>query len=140
MLQKDFDEILTDRLIAIKNILGSKAKEYATEGEGGDRLHNFKVAARIAGTSPERALMGMAMKHLVSVMDLVDASDQENPSSLYMINEKCGDLINYMILLEALLKERRKDFIFGEVALRIEGPEKNSEVLAAEVIKEYRLA
>ena len=44
----------------------------------------------------------MAQKHLVSVMDLVHGKLKSEP---VMVDEKIGDMINYLILLEAVLKE-----------------------------------
>ncbi len=103
MKTAEFNKIVNNRLKMIKKIFISKAKEYARE----DRLHNFKVAARISGLTPEQALQGMMMKHLVSVMDLIsDTNLSKYPWSNDIINEKLGDSINYLILLEALLKER----------------------------------
>lgn len=64
-----FDEIVDERCRKIKVILSSKAEEYATEQ---DRFHNFEIAARKRGITPERALEGMMLKHDVSVMDLID--------------------------------------------------------------------
>jgi hypothetical protein len=94
-----FDRILKERIEKIQKVLGTKAKEYAL---GGDRLHNFKTAAAMGQTTQEKALWGMAMKHLVSVVDLVEG---RLPVSEYFVNEKIGDLINYLILLEAALLE-----------------------------------
>lgn len=99
MTPEKFEVILQNRLKSIQEVLGSKSKEYAQEG---DRLFNFKLAAQINGSTPEKALWGMATKHLVSVMDLVAGRLEATPD---MINEKIGDLINYLILLEAILME-----------------------------------
>ena len=93
-----FGLLLDERLASIKAVLGSKAKEYAI----GDRLYNFKRAAEIARTTPQKALFGMFLKHLVSVLDLIEGSI---PPTDHLINEKIGDTINYLILLEAILKE-----------------------------------
>jgi hypothetical protein len=98
MNTEQFNAILESRLSSIKQVLGNKAKEYAI----GDRLYNFKRAAEIQRTTPQQALVGMFMKHLVSVLDLVEGSI--SPTE-YMVNEKVGDAINYLILLEAILKE-----------------------------------
>lgn len=95
-----FNEILDARLTAIKSTLGNKAKEYAI----GDRLYNFKRAAEIARVTPQRALLGMIMKHIVSVIDLVEGSV---PNKRATIDEKIGDTINYLILLEAIFAEQR---------------------------------
>ena len=94
-----FNNILDRRLELIRSVLGKKADEYALDG---DRLYNFKVAARMGNTTPEKALWGMLMKHLVCVMDLVDGKVDKTPGR---VDEKLGDLINYIILLEALMKE-----------------------------------
>ena len=100
MNTKQFNQILDRRLKLSKEILSNKAKEYATT----DRLHNFKVAARILNTTPENALRGMMMKHIVSVFDLIDNLPIIPTAEL--VDEKIGDTINYLILLESLLKER----------------------------------
>lgn len=101
MTNDKFNEILERRIDQIRATLGRKAGEYAA---GGDRLHNFKVAARVMGTTPEKALMGMLLNHFVSVLDLVDVAEAP---SLPMADEKVGDLINYLCLLEALWVEQR---------------------------------
>ena len=109
MTHDTFNTILHDRLTVIKGVLASKAKEYATED--GDRLQNFKDAAILGNTTPERALKGMLLKHLVSVFMIIDELDKGKIASRAMIDEKLGDSINYFILLEALLKERLDDAV-----------------------------
>ena len=105
MLSEEFDKIVEERVEKIKSILISKAKEYASDT---DRLHNFKVAARVDNESPEKALWGMAKKHLVCIMDMVSDTNGIHKMNITReyIDEKIGDMANYMILLEALLKER----------------------------------
>lgn len=98
---EQFEIILESRLSSIKSVLSNKAKEYAI----GDRLYNFKRAAEILRTTPQQALAGMFMKHLVSVLDLVEGSI--TPTE-YIVNEKIGDAINYLILLEAIFKDDTK--------------------------------
>lgn len=104
MTDKQFQDVLHDRLDAIQEVLANKAKEYSR----GDRLHNFKRAGEAMRQTPERALMGMLMKHLVSLFDMVDDIDAKTqPWTTAAWEEKIGDSINYLILLEALVKERR---------------------------------
>jgi len=98
MNSEQFNTILEQRIEKIRATLAGKAKEYAI----GDRLYNFKRAAELQRSTPEKALLGMMTKHLVSVLDLIEGS--QNVTG-YMINEKIGDSINYLILLEALLVE-----------------------------------
>ena len=102
---ENFDAVVENRIKSIKSVLTSKSKEYASDK---DRLHNFKVAARIKNESNEKALWGMAVKHLVSVIDMIDEVEENKFNrSIEYVEEKIGDLQNYLILLEALLKERK---------------------------------
>jgi len=100
MNNKDFQDVLDRRLKLISEVLGNKAKEYATE----DRLHNFKRAASLLGVSSFKALAGMWSKHIVSVLDMVNQVGEKNFSKAY-VDEKIGDSINYLILLEAMFEE-----------------------------------
>lgn len=99
-----FDGLVRQRIQKIKDVLASKGKDYGRE----DRLHQFKEAGMRLHCTPERALQGMAVKHDISVATTI--TDIENGTYDYVtheyIDEKIGDAINYMILLEALIKER----------------------------------
>jgi hypothetical protein len=97
-----FDEILQETLASIQSVLGNKAKEYA---QNGDRLFNFRLAANVNETTMPLALWGMATKHLVSVMDLVNGRLKPKKA---VVDEKIGDLINYLILLKAALEDSTK--------------------------------
>lgn len=94
----EFELILTRRLEQTRGVLGTKAREHAT---GGDRLHNFKRSAAILGCSPAQACVGFLTKHLTSILDMVAAG---TPHPEAVIDEKIGDAVNYLILLEAILK------------------------------------
>ena len=105
MNSKDFDLVVERRIELVKSLLIKKRAEYSPEGE--DRLHNFNRAAAMLQSSPESALIGMWTKHIVSLLDICDKIEHETPS-IEMIEEKIGDAINYLILLEAMLKDRHK--------------------------------
>jgi len=100
----DFDDVLSARIFKINQVLGQKAQEYAS---GANHFHNFDLAARRLKTTPEKALNGMMAKHDVSVQDLI-AWSEDDPERITrgLIDEKIGDLINYLILLEGLLDRR----------------------------------
>lgn len=102
MQVSDFDLLLERRIELIRSVLSSKVSEYASDA---DRLHNFKRSAEVLGCSPAQAALGYMTKHFVSVMDIIkaDAAGQKTP--VLVLNEKLGDLVNYVILIEALLKE-----------------------------------
>lgn len=101
----DFNKVVQERFDKCKEVLGRKGNEYSNNN---DRLYNFKIAAKIQGGSPEKALLGMMVKHLVSVIDIINYVDKYNLSvNDDLIDEKLGDTINYIVLLEGLIKERR---------------------------------
>jgi hypothetical protein len=102
MKTEQFNEIVEARCEKIKKVLVKKAAEYSSDT---DRLHNFKVAARVNDETPEKALWGMMAKHLVSILDIVAATRGGRMPSAEMRNEKITDAVNYLILLEALLIE-----------------------------------
>ena len=102
MTNEQFDTVLTNRIREIRLVLVRKAREYAGAD---DRLHNFKAAARMFGGTQESALIGMFAKHMVSVLDIVAKVGNAESVSESMVNEKIGDSINYLILLEACLIE-----------------------------------
>jgi hypothetical protein len=112
MNHKAFQVVLDRRLKLISEVLGSKAKEYATE----DRLHNFRRAASLLGVSSFKALAGMWSKHIVSVLDMIDNLGTKDFSRSY-VDEKIGDSINYLILLEAMIVEQ---YQYDELNRKIE--------------------
>lgn len=101
-----FAQIAEARIAHCRTTLIAKGAEYA---RGGDRLHNFKTAARINGTGPELALWGMLAKHIVSVHDMVIDAEAGVVPSMAMLNEKITDWINYGLLLEGLLVEQMEE-------------------------------
>lgn len=106
MTTAEFDLIVRERCERIVATLGSKGHEYARGNN--DRLVNFKRAGASLGCTPERALIGMVVKHWGSIVALVDELTAETAVDEDIWNEKLGDVINYMILLEGLVKERNK--------------------------------
>lgn len=102
MNNKDFDKLLKRRLELTKKILGSKGAEYSTNS---DKLYNFKRAGELYRKSPIEMLSGMKAKHDVSVIDMIEKAQNGIKPSKKLIDEKIGDSINYLILLEALLNE-----------------------------------
>ena len=103
MTNKQFNKLLNRRISLIKKTLSKKAGEYASNN---DRLHNFSAASKITKESKAKALHGMMLKHIVSVMDLIKYKDAGVKMDNKRIDEKIGDNINFLILLEAVLKEK----------------------------------
>ena len=98
MTATEFERIFEEQVERSRIVLVNKASEYATE----DRLHNFKVAAALEGKTPEQALAGMMAKHTVSVYDMAE-SGLVYPIELWQ--EKITDHINYLFLLNAIVRE-----------------------------------
>lgn len=92
---QEFDKVLENRINLIRSVLSSKGKEYSLNN---DRLHNFNKAAVILDESREKALMGMAIKHFISILDMINLGKLPDEK---VLEEKIGDMINYLILLEA---------------------------------------
>ena len=98
MNAETFNEIVNSQIDFCLSILVDKAREYATE----DRLHNFKVAAKLQNIPAKQALAGIMVKHTVSVYDMC-RSRGVYPVELW--EEKITDSINYLLLLKALVIE-----------------------------------
>lgn len=103
MTAEKFNEIFEETIEKSRKVLGAKKAEYTPEL---DRLSNFKTAADLIHTTPEKALGGMLVKHIVSVFDYIDRQTQGENFTMNQWDEKIIDVINYMILLRALLIEQ----------------------------------
>ena len=104
MTHQEFSELLVEIIEDMRSTLGGKNIGYASEN---DALHNFKRAARMGETTPEKALWGMLLKHLVSVRDGIDAPDSKDYD---WWSEKLGDIRNYLVLLQALRYEQTPEY------------------------------
>jgi len=103
MTEEQFDKLVENRLEKTKSILVTKGKEYRRNN---NPLHNFDEASRIGNVSREKALWGFALKHQVSLVDLMNDLEQDKLPSLDLVDEKIGDMVNYLILLEASIKDK----------------------------------
>lgn len=98
MSSETFERLMEEQIERSRAVLCNKAKEYAT----GDRLHNFRVAAQLRGCTTEQALAGMMAKHTVSIYDMCESGEM-HPIELWQ--EKITDSINYLLLLNAVVRE-----------------------------------
>ena len=98
---RQFEIVLQERIKKIQETLVEKAKQYQRND---DRYHNFRKAAASTGKPPEQCLWGFCLKHIVALDDYInDLPDKRMPQEQW--DEKIGDIINYLILLEAMTKE-----------------------------------
>lgn len=104
MQVKTFNRIAEARLKSARDTLIPKGDEYTRNG---DRLHNFRTAARIDNETPEKALWGMWKKHIASIRDIIHDIDKGVLPSDKTMQDKFDDNINYTLLLEGLIRERK---------------------------------
>ena len=95
----DFNTIVEKQLDRIKNVLVKKAVEYNLDE---DRLSVFKHAAALSEETPEQALYGFMLKHIISVTDMINSKETYTEE---LWNEKITDICNYLILLQGLLRD-----------------------------------
>lgn len=104
MKAEDFNRLVEARVETSKSVLCRKAEEYASSL---DRLANFKKCAVLMNSTPEKALLGQVSKHIVAISDFIEALESGGkPIPWDWWDEKIGDTINFMMLLEGLLRER----------------------------------
>jgi len=104
MTKKEFTTIVNTRLAKTKKTLCLKAEEYARN----DRMSNFRKIAVLNNCTNEKALMILVSKHIVATTDFVNDLDEGKLQSFERWNEKIGDIIAYMMLLDAMVQERLK--------------------------------
>lgn len=99
MSNDTFKGLVDRRFEKCRETLIKKASEYSPDDD--DRLHNFNLGAAYLGCAAEWYALNLLTKHLVSIRDMVASGywDEET------IDEKIGDAINYLLLLEAIMKE-----------------------------------
>lgn len=101
-----FDKVTAKRIKTCIDVLCKKSDEYSADN---DKLHNFKVAGALQGCSDVKALGGMMCKHTVSIYDLINDFENSKNISIDLWNEKIGDSINYLLLLNAMVVEHELD-------------------------------
>jgi hypothetical protein len=96
MKQEDFNNIIRNRLRQIKSLLSRKNSEYANI----DDVHiNFKTATGLSfHDTPQKVLWEYCVKHLQSIKDIVEGKE----ASYETIQEKIGDVVAYMLILETM--------------------------------------
>jgi hypothetical protein len=99
MTNEEFVIEVEKSFLRSKSLLIKKGVEYSQDG---DRLGQFHRAGAAQGVSPTQALMGMAMKHVTSLADMVKYPKRYSRKAF---NEKITDLRNYTFLLDALLRD-----------------------------------
>lgn len=104
MTSQDFKLLIERRQDQSVNTLVRKNLEYGTQT---DMLESFKEQAQLSlHNTPMGIGWELMVKHLYSVRRIIREYEETGKiPSQEMIDEKFGDAINYLILIEALFEE-----------------------------------
>jgi len=104
MNQADFSVVVEDTMRAIEKLLLVKGGEYAGSE---DRLANFKRGQLRTGAHPYQVLWIYMSKHIDSVETFVkDTAAGIERERSEPIDGRLDDIINYCLLMKALVKEQ----------------------------------
>jgi hypothetical protein len=100
---QEFKKLLESRFSKTRETYSTKMNEYATD------LDVFQSFRRGVGFSfhdtPEGVAWEYTCKHLECIKTIISKLPGEVPTD-ELLEEKIGDAINYLIILEGLIKER----------------------------------
>jgi hypothetical protein len=96
--------VVERRIELIKKVLEAKGTEYGADKSA---FHTFINGSKLSFHATEQAYAWELMcKHLQSIKDMIDDHQKSMISpSKEQIEEKFGDAINYLILIEGMFKE-----------------------------------
>jgi len=99
-----FKELLEKRFNKTRKVYSKKMNEYANDL---DVFLSFKKGVGFSfQDTPEGVAWEYACKHFESIKTIISKLPDEIPSD-ELVDEKIGDAINYLIILEGLIKERK---------------------------------
>lgn len=99
MTAGDFDQLVQAARTRQDRLLTTKGADYTRHSA--DRLANFKRTAAATGQSPLQVWAGLAFKHWDAILAYILTGKTESEA----IEGRLDDLVNYLFLLEALVKE-----------------------------------
>jgi hypothetical protein len=104
MTNDEFEEVMRAVFAACIKISQAKGHDYTKGSE--DALANFKGAGKDIGLDPMQVCWVFMNKHYQAITNYVRTGGQSESEP---IDERIKDLINYLVLFQALIIERRKD-------------------------------
>jgi len=106
---RELERFINERITDILDVLKTKGKVYTGDK---NRFKNFNEASDILQCEPEEALVGFMTKHIVWLFDFVrqlKSQQTVTKEEISEVNEKIGDTINYLLILNAMLFKRYND-------------------------------
>ena len=114
MNQQDFSALVNDTIRTTSALLIAKGEEYAGTS---DRLANFKRGSALTGATPLQVAFVYASKHYDSLSTYIRKDAQGFKQTLSEpIEGRLDDLINYCLLIKALIVESRTKKMAEEAA------------------------
>ena len=98
----DFENTIKNTLESIKDLLIVKGKEYRRKN---NPYHNFEVGAEKTGKTRIEILRGFALKHSISIEDMIEDFENGMPPNVEKVNEKYNDLITYLLIEKSMMIE-----------------------------------
>ena len=98
----DFENTIKNTLESIKDLLIVKGKEYRRKN---NPYHNFEVGAEKTGKTRIEILRGFALKHSISIDDMIEDFENGTPQNVEKVNEKYNDLITYLLIEKSMMIE-----------------------------------
>lgn len=103
MTTKELETIFEEQVQRCREVLLVKGKEYTPDEA--DRFSSFKTAAELQHVEPDKALLGMLSKHIVSLYDMSFVGVDHYDMAVW--DEKITDSLNYLFILTAIIKEAK---------------------------------
>lgn len=100
MTNKTFYDLMNETFEQAKAIAKSKGEDY-TKGSA-DALANFKEGGQSLGIDPEKVCWIFMNKHYQAITNYVRTGGKSESEP---ISERIKDLINYLVLLQAIITE-----------------------------------
>lgn len=98
MKTEEFNQLVEDTFVKCSEVLTAKGKVYGTS----DRLSQLKLGGELGNTSPELFTYSLVSKHFVALQGLLQHKDK---ITMIKFDDYLLDIINYMVLIRALLLE-----------------------------------
>ena len=103
--EQQFEDVVTDTLKQCQDTMLIKGREYRRNN---NPFHNFDKGVEISGQIREEVIWGFALKHFISIQDIRSDLREGKLPSEELLNEKYGDMINYLLIEKASIAARIK--------------------------------
>lgn len=100
MNRQEYSDHVTRRHQEAAELSARKSRAYTGDG---DPFDSFTVSAAVAGTTPEKYIIGLMAMKLVRLRSLLESGTVDFEST----GDTCLDISNYSLILDALLESKK---------------------------------